>query len=44
LLIIGLAYFCAGIFPPDPMVPRQPLRTESADWSSPSVRQWYSRW
>jgi Protein of unknown function (DUF998) len=44
LLIIGLAYFCAGIFPLIQNGPLAACCTASADWSSSSARQWYSRW
>jgi hypothetical protein len=44
LLIIGVAYFCGGIFPPDPKWFVAAFFTASGDWSSFSARQWCSRW
>jgi CHASE2 domain-containing sensor protein len=45
LLIIGVAYFCAGIFPPDPkwFVGSLLHGLGGMDWSSSSARPWCSR-
>jgi Protein of unknown function (DUF998) len=44
LLVLGVAYFCAGIFPADPKWFVSSLLHASVDWSSSSARPWCLRW